>query len=300
MPKHVETLLTNIGIPADDVAKIIALPEADQATFDTKPYLEKVKANYQTQFKNDAAFFDDITIEKLPIEVKKKIEAAQFGRSNNIVRDKVLKGMGFTDADLEDLSEEQKQKIELFIPAVTEKWTKKNSSAKEIQDQLIAERRKNEEMAAKFGDDYEKTIETKYQTQAEQKVTAAIFNASLIGELSAIPGLKIAAADIAATANNILQSKYGFERIGDYQVELRQKANPQMKVLKEGSSHELTLKDALIEIATERGWIEKEGDSKKTGSGVVKITPQNGQLTMKDVIAPHLMDKISSKIAAEK
>lgn len=296
MPSHVETLLTTLGIPAEDAAKIIAVPEAEQATFDATPYAEKVKTNYKTQFENDPAFFEGATLEKLPIEVKKKLESSQYGRAANIMRDKLLKGLGLTDADLADLTEEQKEKLELYVPAVAEKYAKTKAGDKQVQAELIAERKKNEEINKKFGPDYEKEIETKYQTQAEQKVTAAIFNAALIGELSAIPGLKIPAADIAATANGILQSKFGFERVGDYSVELRQKANPQMKVLKNGSSQELTMKEALMEIATERGWIESAKTDGK-GSGKIPVVPDGkGALTM---VPPHLQGKISAKIASE-
>ncbi len=70
--------------------------------------------------------------------------------------------------------------------------------------------------------------------------------------------------------------------------------------MKDGTSHELTLKDALIKIATDKGWIaEDDGeddDDKKTGGGKVKVTPSGGKLKM---VAPHLQDKISKKIAAE-
>ena len=69
-----------------------------------------------------------------------------------------------------------------------------------------------------------------------------------------------------------------------------------MKVLKDGTSHEVTLKDALLEIATERGWIEKEKIEDKTGSGKIEIKPNGkGELSM---VPPHLQDKISQKIAA--
>ncbi len=72
-----------------------------------------------------------------------------------------------------------------------------------------------------------------------------------------------------------------------------------MKVLKDGTSQELSLKDALINIATERGWIAEEGDDdegEKKGGGKVTIKPQGGKLKM---VAPHLQDKISKKIASE-
>ncbi len=291
MPNYVETLLTTLGIPAEDAAKIIALPEADQATFDNKPYADKVKANYQTQLQNDPNFFNDMTIEKLPPEIKKKLESSQYGRAAAIVRDKFLKGLGMTESDLADLTEEQKEKLEQYIPAVTDKYAKTKAGDKQLQADLIEARKKLEAF-----DGMEETYKTKYEGEANSKVTAAIFNSALIGELSTIPGLKISASDIAKTANDILQSKYAFERVGDYSVELRQKANPAMKVLKNNSSQELSLKEALAEIATERGWIEKEAEAGR-GSGKVTITPdKTGTLQM---VPPHLQDKISKKIAAE-
>lgn len=299
MPKVVETLLTSVGLPAEDIAKIVALPEEEQEKFDVSPYAEKVKGNYQTQFKNDPAFFKDLTLDSLPPATKKILEGEQYGRLSNVGKDKLLKGLGMSEADFEDVPEEQRKRLETFVPIALERWTKKNSGAKDVQEQLIAERKKNEDYQKKYGPDYEKEVETKHQTAADVKVTAAIFNAALIGELSAIPGLKIPATDIAATANGILQSKYGFERVGDYSVELRQKANPQMKVLKNGSSQELTLKDALLEIATERNWIEKpQVSTTGTGTAATVIPNNNGQLEM--VVAPHIKDKISKKIASEK
>ncbi len=60
MPTHVETLLTNIGISPEDVAKIVSLPE-DDATFDYKPYVDKLRANNQTQLQNDPEFFTHMT-----------------------------------------------------------------------------------------------------------------------------------------------------------------------------------------------------------------------------------------------
>lgn len=294
MPKHIQDILIAAGIPAEDALKIDSLSEADQANFDSKPYMEKIKGNYQTQFKNDPEFFNGITIESLPPSVKKSMESGQYARATNIAKEKIAKALGFTEAEITDLATEDYKALDFFVPAITEKWTKSKSGSKEVQEQLIAERKKNEEISKKYGPDYEKEVETKYKTQSEQRVTSAIFNAALIGELSSIHGLKISASDISKTANDILQSKFSFERVGDYSVELRQKANPQMKVLKDGSSHELTLKDALLEIATERGWVEKEGESGK-GSGKVEIKPSNGQLTM---VAPHVQSKISKAIAA--
>lgn len=290
MPNHVETLLTTLGIPAEEATKIVSLPEEEQ--FDVKPYAEKVKANYQTQFQNDPSFFNEITLEKLPADVKKQIEAGQFARATNITKEKLAKHLGFTDEEIKDLKADEFKGLDFYIPAIAEKYTKLKAGDKETQNQLIEARKKLESYNG-----YEEQIKSKYETEANQKITSAIFRANLIGELSSIPGLKIAAADIANAADSILQSKYAFEKVGDFGVELRQKGNPSMKVLKEGSSHELTLKEALTEIATERGWIEKE---KEGGSGEGRITIQpngKGELSM---YPPHLRDQISNKIAAAK
>ena len=292
MPKHIQDILIAAGIPAEDAERIDSLPEADQATFDSKPYMDKVKESYKTQFQNDPEFFTDLTLEKLPPAVKKKVESAQYGRAANVMRDKFLKGLGMSDADIADLTDEQREKLEQFIPAVTEKYAKTKAGDKQLQQDLIEARKKLEGY-----DGYEDKIKVKYETESNQKIAAAIFRANLIGELSRIPGLKISASDIAKTADEIVNSKYAFERVGDFGVELRQKANPQMKVLKDNSSHELTLSEALLEIAKERKWVEEKTEPGK-GSGVIPVVPgKNGALSM---VPPHLQDRISSKIGAAK
>jgi hypothetical protein len=293
MPSPIETILTSVGIPAEDVTSIVSLSAEDAEKFDANPYLEKVKGNYQTQFKNDPAFFSDITIENLSPEVKKKIESSQFGRAAKITMDRLVKGLGMTEADYADLSDEQKEKLETFIPAIAEKYAKTKAGDKQLQQDLIEARKKLEGY-----DGYEEKVKTQYEKQSEGKIATAIFRANLIGELSRIPGLKISASDIAKTADEILSSKYAFERVGDFGVELRQKANPQMKVLKNGSSHELTLSEALLEIATDRNWVDKEAGT-KSGSGTAKVIPGKDGLKA-SFVPPHLQSKISSKIAAEK
>lgn len=296
MPSPVETILTAIGIPAEDVTKIVALP-ADDATFDAKPYTEKVAGNYKTQLQNDPNFFNDLTLEKLPAEVVKKVESAQFQRSANIMKGKLMKGLGFTEADLVDLTDEEKDKLENYVTGLANRFVKTKAGDKQIQQELIDTRKKLEAF-----DGIEEKLKTKFQTESDQKINSAIFSAALLGELSSISGLKIAASDIARTASEVLLSKYGFERVGEFGIELRNKTNPTMKVLKDGTSHEKTLKDALKEIATERGWIAEDdgegddGDGKMKGSGKIIVKPGGGKLKM---VAPHLQDKISKKIAAE-
>ncbi len=292
----VQTVLAAVGLPAEDIAAIISVPEDKVSEFNVKPYADKVRSNYSTQLANDPAFFTDLTVEKLPKETVKKIESAQFGRASNIVRQKLLKGLGMTEADYQDLPEDQQKDIETFALAMAEKYTKSKANDPKLQQDLIEARKKLEA----FGPDYEAKIKTEAEKSADVKISTAIFNANLVAALAAVPNLKIPAADLAKTAADALLNEYGFAKIGDFAIELRQKANPEMKVLKNGSSHELTLGEAVIELAVKRGWADKEDapvDPKK-GGGRVDIKPTNGGL--KAVVPPHMQKTIEDKIAAEK
>lgn len=293
MPSHIETVLTSLGISAEDAIAILAVPEADQATYDVKPIAEKVKANYQTQFKNDPSFFNDIKLENLTPDVRKQIESGQYARATNVAKEKIAKAFGFTDEEIKDLATDDFKSLDFYVPAIAEKYAKTKAGDKQLQQDLIDARKKLEQ----FGPDYEANIATKYKSEAEQQITQAIFNANLVGDLAGIEGLKISAGDLAPIAASALMAKYGFVKSGDFSIELRQKANPEMKVLKEGSSQELTLKEALQMIAVEKNWVDKKADPQDqgTGGGKLNIKPEGGKLVM----APHLQDKINKKIAAE-
>lgn len=292
MPKHLESLLTSAGLPAEDAARILAVPEAEQETFDVKPFADKIKTNYQTQLQNDPAFFSELTIEKLPADVKKTIESGQYARATNVTKEKIAKALGFSTEEIKDLQADEFKALDYYIPAILDKWTKNKSGDKETQAQLIEARKQLE----KYGPDYETNIAAKYETEANAKIKSTIFRANLIGELSAIPGLKIPAADIAKAAEDILTGKYAFEMVSDFAVELRRKDNPQMKVLKDNSSQELTLREALQQIAKDRNWASEESKDDGKGSGKVKIEPgKDGKLSM--VVPPHLQGKIGNHIA---
>ncbi len=293
MPSHVETLLTSFGIPAEDAATIVSLPAEEAAKFDVTPYADKVKNNYQTQFKNDPEFFSDITFDNLAPEVKKKFESSQYARAANITKSKLVKALGMTEADYADLTDEQKEKLDLFVPAIAERYGKSKAGDKQLQQDLIEARKQLENYEG-----FEEKIKAKYEGETEQKITDVISNASILSELSGLQGLKVKASTLAREAKEILNAKYAIVRVGDFGVELRQKSNPQMKVLKPNSSHELTLKEALAEIAEGEAWVEPQEKDKQSGSGKVTVTPTNNGL--KAVVAPHIADKISNKIKASK
>lgn len=293
MPTHLETLAAAVGVPAEDLQTVASLKDTD--TFDPKPIVEKVKGNFKTQFKNDASFYEDLTADKLPEPVRKKFESDGYGRATGIVKQKFQKVLGLTDDDLSDMTEEQRSKFEEFVTAAATKYANgkaAGNSDKVTQQKLIEAIKKYEALEAE-----NTTLKTKYEGEATAKINEALFTASMLGELATIPGLKISPSDIAGTAKSLLLSKYGYAKSGDYGIELRQKDHPNMKVLIGNSSKEMTLKDALLEIAKERGWIEEKTEDGKGGGKVVVVPGKAGTLNM---IAPHLQSVIAKKIATEK
>src|SRR5690349_13344264 len=141
MSKHIETLLTSAGIPAEDATRIASLPEAEQETFDVKPYVEKIKTNYQTQLQNDPSFFNDLTLEKLPADIKKKLESGQYARATNVAKEKIAKALGFTAEEIKEFEADDYKALDYYVQAVVEKWTKNKSGDKETQQQLIEARK---------------------------------------------------------------------------------------------------------------------------------------------------------------
>jgi hypothetical protein len=290
MPSHLETLLTSVGVPAEDITAVQALKDTD--TFDPKPIVEKVSGSFKTKFQNDPTFFDQQTLDKLPVEVKKTIEKEQYGRAAGIVKQKVQKVLGLSDADIANMTTEQREKFEDFLPAALDVWTRQKSGDKNLQEEIIKLRKAHEDAQTEIS-----STKTKYENEANTKISGALFNAALLGELSTIQGLKISATDIASTASSLLLSKYAFERVGDYGIELRQKDHPNLKALKGNTSQVMTLKDALAEIAAERGWIAAADPDDKKGGGKFKVDNKDGKLS---IIPPHLQQAIGNKIAAEK
>src|SRR5437868_5201668 len=100
MPKHIEQLLTNAGLAAEDVQVIMSLPDDKQETFDPKPYADKINSHFTTILQNDPKFFDSITVEKLPPAVKKQLESGQYARATNIAKEKIAKALGFSEEEI--------------------------------------------------------------------------------------------------------------------------------------------------------------------------------------------------------
>lgn len=116
MQKHLEQVLTDVGISADEVKKLVELPE-DAKDFKTDTYVAGIRTTQETAIKNDPKFYEGLNKDNLPKEFVKQLETEQYGRAASLVRTNMLKAVGLTEKDFEALGDEGK-KIDVFTPRV--------------------------------------------------------------------------------------------------------------------------------------------------------------------------------------
>lgn len=283
--QHLEQVLTATGLTPEQVKAIVDLP-AEQTEFKTDDYVAPIRSNVETQVKNDPKFYEGLNKENLPKEFYKSLEAEQYGRAANIVRTNVLKAVGLSEKDFADLGEEGK-KLEVFTPAFAKKLSEGKVTDKELQEKLIQANTKIQELESAAP-----TIEEKYKTEYEQKVSAFSFAHNVISELSGIEGLKAPVKFISGGIIDTLRSKYAFE-IVDNVVELRQKDKPTLKVLVDNGTKELTLSAAIKTILETEQLI----DAKKTTTTKTTVTVNTGENGLK--IGKAVNDKIAKRIKDE-
>lgn len=285
MQKHLEQVITAAGLPADQVKALVDLPE-DAADFTPDTYVAPIRTNVETAVKNDPKFYESLNKENLPKEFLQKLEAEQYGRSAAIVRSNMLKAVGMKEDDFKELGEEGK-KIDVFTPAFVKKLSEGKVSDKELQQKLIEANTKIEELTNQAP-----TIEEKYKTEYEGKVTDFQFQTSVLGHLASVQGLTAPPKYLQGDIARQLKAKYGFA-VEDGVVELRQKDKPTLKVLTDNGTKELTLGAAIDAILVADKLIT--GKSTTTTKTTVEIeTGANGLKISKGV-----NDKIANRIAQD-
>jgi hypothetical protein len=285
--EHLNTLLEGAGLDATDVAAILALP-ADAADFNPADYTGKIKTTFETSIKNDASFWESLNTENVNAEFKKKIEAEQFGRTSNIGRQKILKGLGYTDADTADFSDEEKKDLSLFVTKLADKFATSKATDKEVQAQLIEARKNYEELQASVPE-----RETALKASIETNYNNEKLDFIILGELSAIEGLKAPAVYLAANIAATLKAEFAFN-IEGFKANPMQKEKPTLQVV-EGTKV-LTLRDLIVKKLTTDGLIGevKKADPKK-GAVTVDVDP-DGKGTLG--ISSHILDKAKANIPA--
>lgn len=279
--QHLNTVLTAAGIEQAEIDKIIALP-AEDTTFKPDDYVGKIYTTAETKVKNDPKFWEGLDENNVNETLKKKIESQQYGRANNIVRQKVMKVFGLKDEDLADMTEEEKKSLETFVTKSAEKYTSTKTTAPQVQKELIEARTELEKLKAEIP-----VNEGKLKTALETEYNNKNLDFIILAELSTIPDLKAPAQYLLANIAAQLKEENAFV-INGHKALPKQKANPALDVL--DGAKVLTLKDLIIKKLTADGLIgEPAASGKQSGSSKVEVTPDG---TGKLAISPHIMEQI--------
>lgn len=287
---HIKSLLTGIGIDDAQADTLLAMDEEAAKSFKPDDIVKKVQDSIETKIKNSHEFWEGLDEKNINEGLKKKIEAQQYGRASNVVRKDVLKSFGLTEDEFKELGEEGK-KIEVFLPHAAKLMANKSKVDETLQKQFIEAQKQNEKYAAELPE-LEKTYQQKYENEYKDKVVDTFVLAEVSKEQ----------ANITAPANYIydkisakLKQEYALVTTATG-VELRQKANPSLKVLVDGSSKELSFSDAVKNILKSDNLYTEE---KKPGGtpSTVTIIGENG--LEKSKLSGHVSAKVAKQIEAE-
>lgn len=279
--EHIKQVLTNSGIDDADFEIINALP-ADHKDFKADDYVGKARTSFETQIKNDPKFWEGLDENNVNDTLKKKIEAQQYGRASNIVRQKTLKAFGLSEDDFADLAEEDKKKFEVFIGKAADKYAATKAGDKQLQKDLVDARKRIEEFETKIPADNE-ALKADY----EGKLNNEKLDFIVLAELASVQGLKVPANYIADKVAAELKNNYSL-KVNGLKADVKQKENAALDVL-EGSKI-LGLKDLITKILIRDGLIA-EGQKPETSSGktTIEVEGKDGELQ----VSSHILDKIA-------
>lgn len=277
--------MTSVGLEQTDIDAVLALP-ADTQDFKPESYTGKIHTSIETKVKNDPSFWEGLDENNVNETLKKKIEAQQYGRAANIVRQKTLKALGLKEEDLADIPEEERKNLETFISKAGEKYASSKAGDKELQKQLQETRKKLEDLEADIP-----VKETKLKQEYETAFNNEKLDFIILAELATIENLKAPAQYLASKITSELKSENNFV-ISGMKAHPKQKANPALDIL--DGSKVVGLKDLIIKKLKADNLIE-EKPAPPPRNGKVEIEPDGkGGLE----ISSHILNKINANIPA--
>ncbi|MEJ7611358.1 MAG: hypothetical protein WKF88_09300 [Ferruginibacter sp.] len=297
MQEHLNSILLETGIEQADIDTILALPETakdakpedlEKVKQALQPYIGKLHSTVATQVKNDPKFWEGLDGTNVNAEFKKKLEAEQYGRAANIVRQKTLKGLGLTEDDVKDLSDDDKNKLEVFVQKAAEKFSTTKSGDKATQQQLLEARKKLEDLELDIP-----TREEKIKQDYETRFNSEKLDFIILSELAGMK-LKVPANYLLQKLSSELKEENAFV-VNGLTAAPKQKANPALDIL-EGTKV-LSLKDLIVKKLTADNLLagDDKTDNKKSGVIEADVEPKgDGTLT----ISSHIADKIKARETA--
>lgn len=285
--EYLKPLLTGLGIDEKKADELLNIPEDKQKDFKPDEVVDAAKKTWETKLKNDPEFLGSLSEDVLPEPIIKSIESKQYGKAAAMTRQHLIKGMGLTDADFEDLGDDGK-KIQVFVKRAVEKFVAGKSTDEKLQNDLIAARKEldklKEEEPQKLTE-----LENRFKTESD----ARMFEFIVLTNLANFKNLKVPVSYVVDKVTAKLKSTYAFEVEG-MDATPKQKNNPKLDVIV--GTDKLTLGKAIEKILTDDDLLAKEvTPTKEKGNIQIDVEGSGGELK----ISSHIADKIKKVMELE-
>lgn len=291
--QHVK-FLQGIGVDQTIVDNLEKL-EGDAAKgYDPKTDVEAVTNATKNKYLNDDEFLKSIPENKISPDILKKVESGQLTRFQNEMKELAMKELGFEEKDFEDLKPKEKESvIKATARFITSKHLEKKGNVQGLKDMQTQVQQLTEKLEAKDADWQEKS---KQELEKVNGVASArIIKNVTKAVLATLPGVKLTVPPAYITEQLLsrLQNNYTLVLDDNDDVQLRQKANKELKVL--DGSKEVTFEDALKkQILSDKLGEEVKADDKDDPKKKKKVVIGEGEEGDDNTFtAP---DYISSKI----
>lgn len=287
--EYLKPVLTGLGLDETKANELLNIPEDKQKDFKPDEILAEAKKTWETKLKNDPEFLGSLTEEVLPEPLLKSIENKQFGKASSMTRQHLMKQMGLSDTDFEDLGEEGK-KIQVFTKRAVEKFIAGKSTDEKLQQDLIAARKEveklKEEEPVKLTE-----LENKYKAENDSRM----FEFIVLTNLANFKNLKVPVSYVVDKVTAKLKTAYAFE-VDGMEATPKQKNNPKLDVIV--GTDKLTLPKAIEKILTDDDLLQKETKpTKETGTVEIDV---DGSSSGGLKISSHIADKIKKNLELEK
>lgn len=282
---HLTQVLERLGLEKADVDGLTTLAD-DAKDFKPEDYVTKVSTGFENKFLNDATFLGKLKLESLPADIKKTIEAGQYGRFINEFKALATK----QGIDLADLTDEEQKSLSKLGTKAFEKYAGKLGTPDalqkvqaDLQKALSDKTALETELPTKL-ETAKNTVKGEMQTQINKLVA--------MNELSGIKGFKVKPGLVVDGLLSSLSDKYTIVANG-IKVSLMQKDQPTLKALGTDGK-EITFAQALSQEAKEAeliGEVKEEEIDPRTGK--VKVEVAGDEIKLPSYITDKMKDNLS-------
>ena len=303
MPEQHIQLMKGLGFSDEQIQAVESLtpeqmkswkPDDPEAlkVFNPNELVTHVQTGLKNVLSNDPEFLKNIPEDKINPDILKKIEKGQYARFQNELVEVATKKLGLED---KELTEEDRKSIKGLAEKMAVTYLSKKGNVQglqEMQTKLSEALQNLESMKAQHTENLKTELE-----KVNGANTAKLIKTLTKVELSGLDGVKLAvgANFIADPVLSSLSSKYAIVLDENDNLDLKQKANPQLDVL-DGTGKKMTFQQALRNAVIENklGTEEKEEGKDEKRKKIIVGGGDGGGDGKTELVPSYIADKINA------